>query len=124
VNLNDVTEFRNKLDFLVKKVTEIQLQVAVLKAAPQDAKEPAMWTARQVAQFIGINISTVWAYVKEQPGFPQPVKLTPRTTRFDREEVQAWCESVRKTPKKVRPRVITVCAADVAAKIRSDRGAK
>jgi prophage regulatory protein len=58
---------------------------------------PARWArAQQIAQEYSIGRSTLWAY-KKQPGFPQPVKLSPRCTLWNREEVAAWFEAQRTT---------------------------
>lgn len=58
---------------------------------------PARWArAQHIAQEFGIGRSTLWSYAKK-PGFPQPVKLSPRCTLFNREELTAWFEAQRNT---------------------------
>ena len=52
---------------------------------PQPSLRP-----RQSAQFLGIGESTFWRWVKERPGFPQPIKLAPRVTVFQLEQLAAW----------------------------------
>lgn len=104
MNLHQEGEFRDKLDFLIKKVNQIQLDVAVLRKAqiaPQDNLGGNVRPAK-AAEFIGVSVSTLWKYVSEQPGFPQPMKTSTRCALFNLAEIQAWLESVRKTPKKAR----------------------
>ncbi|KAB7742362.1 AlpA family transcriptional regulator [Parvibaculum sedimenti] len=43
------------------------------------------FTVRQVATRYRVGIATVWRWVKEQDGFPEPVRLSKGTTR--------WCET-------------------------------
>lgn len=43
------------------------------------------FTVRQVATRYRVGIATVWRWVKEQDGFPEPVRLSKGTTR--------WCEA-------------------------------
>lgn len=49
--------------------------------------------ATQLAEIFGIGLSSVWRHVKNDPSFPRPIKLTPRCTVFDADEVAAWFES-------------------------------
>lgn len=51
---------------------------------------------KQVLQFLGISHSTLWAWRKER-GFPAPIKLTPRTCRWNAEDVWAWLASRNET---------------------------
>ncbi len=48
--------------------------------------------AKQVAQYLSIGLSTVWLYAKE--GKLTPVKLSPRVTVFDIEEINKLFDSV------------------------------
>lgn len=52
-------------------------------------------TDGQVAQRIGRSKSSVWRYTTSVPGFPQPVKMGLRDTRFKEAEVDAWIAKVR-----------------------------
>ncbi|HIB1549538.1 TPA: helix-turn-helix transcriptional regulator [Salmonella enterica subsp. enterica serovar Muenchen] len=45
--------------------------------------------ARQVAQYLGVHISTVWRYA-HRSDFPQPQTLTDGVTVFDAAEVREW----------------------------------
>lgn len=44
----------------------------------------------QTAQKLGIGLSTVWAKVKTDPLFPQPIKIGPRTTVFLEAELDQY----------------------------------
>lgn len=46
--------------------------------------------ARQAAEFLGIGEATFWRWVKERAGFPKGIKLSPRVTVFQRDELVAW----------------------------------
>ena len=48
---------------------------------------------KQAAEFLGIGVSTLWRWVKERNGFPQPIQLGPRTTVFDGSKLAAWRDS-------------------------------
>lgn len=50
---------------------------------------------RQIAARYGIGRPTVWAWVKIDPTFPRPVKLSPGCTRWSLPEIEAW-ESTRR----------------------------
>ena len=43
-----------------------------------------------VAARYGVTAPTIWRWVKKEPGFPQPVKLSPGTTRWRLDELEAW----------------------------------
>lgn len=45
---------------------------------------------RKAAEFLGIGESTLWRYIKEQPGFPRPRKLGPRMTVLLQHELAEW----------------------------------
>lgn len=45
------------------------------------------------ARMIGIGESSIWAKAKNDPTFPRPIKLGPRTTVFKTSELLAWAES-------------------------------
>ncbi|MDJ3785102.1 AlpA family phage regulatory protein [Salmonella enterica] len=45
--------------------------------------------ARQVAEYLGVHISTVWRYA-HRPDFPQPQTLTDGVTVFDAAEIREW----------------------------------
>lgn len=48
---------------------------------PADLPE-RYFTVRQVATRYRVGIATVWRWVKEQDGFPEPVRLSKGTTRW------------------------------------------
>lgn len=45
---------------------------------------------QQAAQELGVGLTKLWVLVKEEPGFPPPIKLGARTTVFRREDLHAW----------------------------------
>ena len=45
---------------------------------------------RQVAQSLGVSLSTLWRRVKKDPSFPQPVDLGPNSVGFLRSERLAY----------------------------------
>lgn len=55
----------------------------------------ALLSAQQCADFAAVTIGTWWAWAREIQGFPKPLKLSARCTRWRRSEVEAWLESRR-----------------------------
>jgi len=47
--------------------------------------------AKEVAKYIGIGLSTVWAY--SASGLLKPIKLSPRVTVFKRSAIDAFITS-------------------------------
>jgi len=47
----------------------------------------------KAADKLGIGVSTLWAKVKNDPTFPRPIKLSPRTTIFREEELDAYLDT-------------------------------
>ena len=45
---------------------------------------------KEVAAILGCGRSTVWRWVKERPGFPQPRREGTRCTYWIRSEVEAY----------------------------------
>lgn len=103
-NINDAAEFRDKFDFLVKKVCEIQAQLGALTASSKVESGSTKEHVRssEAAKIIGVSAGTLWRYVNEQPGFPIPMKPSPGCTLFSVAELRGWMESVRVVPKKAR----------------------
>ena len=53
-------------------------------------------SAEQVADLVGVGTPTVLVWIDNPPpGFPTPIKLTARTIRWHREEIEAWIASRR-----------------------------
>lgn len=48
---------------------------------------------RQVADTLGIGVSSVWRLAKTDPSFPKPFCLSPRVTVWDNSEVAAYVET-------------------------------
>lgn len=49
--------------------------------------------ARQAAELLGIGESTIWRWVKERPGFPQPFKIGCRVTVWRTADLVTWCNA-------------------------------
>ena len=47
--------------------------------------------AKEVAEYIGIGLSTVWLYAKQ--GLLKPINLSPRVTVFRKSEIDAFIAS-------------------------------
>lgn len=45
---------------------------------------------KQLAARFGVSRPTVWRWVKSDPDFPKPVKLSPQCTRWRADQVEAW----------------------------------
>jgi len=56
----------------------------------------------EVAARYGVTAPTVWRWVKTEAGFPEPVKLSPGTTRWRLDELEAW-EASKVAAGKVKP---------------------
>lgn len=44
----------------------------------------------ELSQMFSVSRSTIWRWVKEKPGFPQPKKISQGVTVWFAEEVQEW----------------------------------
>lgn len=53
-----------------------------------------MVDVKEAAAMLSIGESTVWKKVKEDPSFPQPVRLGPKCTRFKVDDIRKWVKSV------------------------------
>jgi prophage regulatory protein len=47
-----------------------------------------LWTPEQTAAVMDVHVSTLYRYISE--GFPRPIKIGRRATRFVAAEVEAW----------------------------------
>jgi predicted DNA-binding transcriptional regulator AlpA len=50
---------------------------------------------RAAAQYLGIGESSLWARIKNETGFPQPIPLGPRMTVLLRSELDAYLATKR-----------------------------
>ena len=46
---------------------------------------------KETAQYLGISTATLWRFMK-RPGFPEPKRLTERTIRFLKSELDAYLQ--------------------------------
>ena len=60
-----------------------------MKTNKQENATPKSLRPRQVAELLGIGLSTVWVWAK-RPDFPRARKIGPQVTVFDRDELVAW----------------------------------
>lgn len=51
----------------------------------------------EVAKKLSIGISTVWAFVRQDVSFPQPIHISTRITRWYEHEIDAFIASKRST---------------------------
>ena len=66
--------------------------------------KPSRYARPQVtAQHFKIGKSTLWAWAKSRPGFPQPIKAGPRVTLFDLDLIDAFIAAQRKDSGGARP---------------------
>jgi prophage regulatory protein len=49
----------------------------------------------QAAEKLGVSLPTLWRYVRNDPRFPRPAKLSQRVTTFDEGELDAFVASRR-----------------------------
>ena len=71
-------------------VTNKRYTVTTHRTTPSRQLRPA-----RVAEKLDVSVPTVYRYVRTDPTFPRPVKLTPRTTVFDDAQLDAWIEGRR-----------------------------
>jgi prophage regulatory protein len=58
---------------------------------------PRFLTARQVGGLLGVSARTIWRWAS-QGLIPAPVRLTNRTTRWDRAALDQWVSSLDPRP--------------------------
>lgn len=45
---------------------------------------------KQLAARFGVSRPTIWRWLKSDPTFPRPFKLSPQCTRWRDDEIVAW----------------------------------
>ncbi|MBW7902937.1 MAG: AlpA family phage regulatory protein [Rhodocyclaceae bacterium] len=77
---------------------------------------------RQAAEKCGIGLPTIWAWARDKPDFPKPVRLSGNASGFIEEEIDAYLErkvvEYRAAPEK---RETAVVAAQKSAQMRRQR---
>ncbi|MBW8374220.1 AlpA family phage regulatory protein [Stenotrophomonas sp.] len=48
---------------------------------------------RQVAEYLGVSIATVWRWASERHDFPRSRKIGPRVTVWDLNEIDQWVDA-------------------------------
>lgn len=54
-----------------------------------------------VCQMLNASPATIWRWVKTNPGFPQPIKLSAAVTAWDEAELLEWLDA-KKANRKTR----------------------
>jgi len=49
--------------------------------------------AKKLAPELDVSEPTLWRWLKEDPTFPKPVKLSARVTAWKLSEIQAWLDA-------------------------------
>ena len=44
----------------------------------------------QIAAIFSVHRMTIWRWVKSDPAFPKPIRLSSRCTRWKKSDVDAW----------------------------------
>ncbi|MES2842473.1 MAG: helix-turn-helix domain-containing protein [Pseudomonadota bacterium] len=53
-------------------------------------QESRSYRPKQAAELLGIGTATLWRWIKERPGFPQPIRLSARCTVIPGDQLIAW----------------------------------
>ena len=48
--------------------------------------------AKQICEYCGFSLPTLWRKVKNDPTFPKPFKIGANSTAWDAEEIHEWIE--------------------------------
>jgi prophage regulatory protein len=76
----------------------------------------------RTASKIGASLPTLWRWVKDDPDFPQPVKMSGAITGFVESEVDAYIErKVSESRANPTKRTTASAAAAASVKVRADR---
>ena len=51
--------------------------------------------AKNLAPHLAVSEPTLWRWLKEDPTFPKPVKLSGRVTAWKISEIESWAEAKR-----------------------------
>lgn len=46
-----------------------------------------------VAAYLSVTRQSVWAFARNDPKFPRPLRLSDRCTRWDMDEIEAWAKA-------------------------------
>ena len=63
------------------------------KSQSQNIEPSACMTDREVAAYLSISVAKVWRSKNDEPGFPQPIKIGPGSSRWIRTEVDAYIKA-------------------------------
>lgn len=61
-----------------------------------NADAPQLMTVKQVAARYGKSVASIWSWANQNyNGFPSPVKLTAKTTRWYLDDLLSWENALR-----------------------------
>lgn len=72
-------------------------------AAVLPAEGEALITPKEFAAALRVSISTLWAWLKADPNFPQPVRRGARFTRFHLSDARAYIAGMEAGQRKATP---------------------
>ena len=81
---------------------------------------------RPAAEKLGIGLPTLWAWARDKPDFPQPVRLSGNASGFVEDELDAWL-AAQVTAYRAQPpqkRETAIVAAQKSALARRQRKAQ
>jgi len=58
-------------------------------------RQPTYIRLPDVCTLLSVSPNTVWRWVKKNPGFPQPIKLSPGVVVWNKAALLAWVDSKR-----------------------------
>lgn len=53
-------------------------------------KDKTYMRPAKAAKYFDVSENTLWRWIKEQPGFPEPIKMGERVTLFDITAIEQW----------------------------------
>ena len=62
---------------------------------PRDILSDRFIRVKEVAQMVGLSITSIYALVKKDPNFPKPIRIGERMNVWSRNSVAAWIEAVK-----------------------------
>ena len=63
------------------------------RACFSNTTAPNYGRPKEAAALLKVHVSTLWVWVKELDGFPQPFKAGTRVTLFDLNAINAWLQN-------------------------------
>lgn len=60
-----------------------------------DFKDEQLLTAAQVCRWLGVTRTTLHRFAAADPTFPKPMRLAPRTLRYQKRVIRDWLNELR-----------------------------